>query len=314
MVRQVVNNSDRAAQLEAAADRYVRRRARMGEAAPAGDDEAAIHEMWEVLGELRNDADIRAELRKPYRAPLWQRQAALARMAAAIVLTVMAAGIGGYVLSAPPAYRTATGEQRLVRLDDGSQVTLNTATKLTARIDAGQRRIELKEGEAYFDVAHLDNNRPFTVRAGEAEVRVTGTRFNVRRTEDGVRVDVLEGRVLAGAQGRAEGRAGAVPLAADQAASFDTDGVVRWRGAAQVARIDNWRRGRVYFEDTPLREAVAEMNRYAPVRMVIVTPRLGDMPISGVFRAGSSDTFAKAVTLSHAVKVRKVGDVMEISQ
>lgn len=310
MVRHVVENGERAARLDAAADRYVRRRARTGESAPVGDDEAAIHEMWEVLGELRNDPDIRAELRKPYRAPLWQRPVALARLAAAVVLTVTAAGIGGYVLSEPPAYRTATGEQRLVRLDDGSQVTLNTQTRLTARIDAGQRRIELKAGEAYFDVAHFDSNRPFTVRAGEAEVRVTGTRFNVRRTEDGVRVDVLEGRVLAGA----EGRAGAVPLTAHQAASLDKDGVVRWRGSAQDVRIDNWRRGRVYFEDTPLREAVAEMNRYAPVRMVIVTPRLGDMPVSGVFRAGSSDTFASAVSLSHAVKVRKVGDVMEISQ
>ncbi|MGK9522743.1 FecR domain-containing protein, partial [Salmonella enterica subsp. enterica] len=57
-----------------------------------------------------------------------------------------------------------------------------------------QRRVTLKKGEAFFNVAH-DSRHPFIVRAGEGQVRVTGTQFNVWKYEDQVRVMLLEGSV-----------------------------------------------------------------------------------------------------------------------
>ena len=57
---------------------------------------------------------------------------------------------------------------------------------------------------------------------------------------------LLEGRVLAGAHAATE-PSGAAVLLASQAVILDRNGLVRWRGAADEARIDDWRQGRVYF-------------------------------------------------------------------
>jgi len=56
-----------------------------------------------------------------------------------------------------------------------------------------------------------------------------------------------------------------------------------------------WRRGEIVFEDTPLAEAIAEMNRYSPVVLAMDVPQGFAYPVSGVFRSGDSEAFAKAV-------------------
>lgn len=295
--------SGRKARLEAAAARFIRNRE------PADADQAAIGETWDALEALRGDEALMQELRRPWRAPVWRRTQDLRRLAVAGTAAVFAVTAGVYAYFAPRTYETRIGEQRLVQLSDGSHLTLNTDTRVKVRLSENRRKVELSRGEAWFDVATA--KAPFTVRSGASEVRVTGTRFNVRLHEDGVRVDVLEGHVRAGA---ADNPAGAVALRAGQAVKLDPEGLVRWRGEAQGARIDNWRRGRVYFDETPMREAVAEMNRYARVRLVIGASDMGDVPVSGVFRAGASESFAQGLKISHGYSVKKTENVIEISQ
>lgn len=80
-------------------------------------------------------------------------------MAAALVLGV---GVAWFTLTRPQQYETQFGEQRSVRLEDGSHVTLNTASKIEVRMFEHHRIVELLAGEALFDVAH-DATRPFDV-------------------------------------------------------------------------------------------------------------------------------------------------------
>ncbi len=279
---------------------------------PSGPDETAIAGTWDALDALRADADIMAELRTPYRAPLWQRIDRPKMLAGGLAAAIAAIAISFGVLTAPQTYTTHVGEQRLVQLADGSQVTLNTDSRMSVRIDGHKRRVTLARGEAYFDVAKL-GGAPFVVVSGASEVRVTGTQFNVRRSDESVRVDVVEGRVLAGAHAASD-PAGAAVLTANQAVTLDRNGLVRRREAAQIDRVANWRQGRVYFSETPLRDAIADMNRYTQTRMVITTPGIADMPVSGVFRAGSSESFAHALGLAYPVQVRTRSNVIEISQ
>ncbi len=304
-----MTDKDRHKHLEDAAARLIRRKTFE---APRDADEQAVAETWDALALLAEDKAILAELRTPYRAQWWQRTDVVRAAAGGLVAAVLVAGVGISVLTAPQEYRTKIGEQRLIQLADGSQVTLNTGSRIAVRIDGHKRRVELKQGEAYFDVAKL-NGVPFVVESGASEVRVTGTKFNVRHTDDSDRVDLIEGRVLAGAHAASQ-PADAAVLTAGQAVVLDKSGLVRWRGEAQVARVDNWRRGRVYFSETPLREAVADMNRYTQTRLVITSPGVADMPVSGVFRAGSSESFARALSLAYPLRVQARGDVIEISQ
>ena len=85
------------------------------------------------------------------------------------------------------------GEQKTVRLTDGSVLQLNTRSQARVAYTDGVREIELK-GEALFTVAK-DMHRPFLVRTHDATVRALGTRFNVYEQGTATRVAVLEGRV-----------------------------------------------------------------------------------------------------------------------
>ncbi len=72
------------------------------------------------------------------------------------------------------------GVQKEVTLADGTHVWINSGSTLTyPEVFAdGERRVTLK-GEAFFEVEH-DANHPFTVHTGHLDVRVLGTKFDVK--------------------------------------------------------------------------------------------------------------------------------------
>jgi ferric-dicitrate binding protein FerR (iron transport regulator) len=92
-------------------------------------------------------------------------------------------------------YATGIGEQRTIALSDGSFVELNARSRLYVRLtDRRQRDVTLLEGQALFRVAK-DAQRPFVVRAGDAQVRAVGTEFDVYKKQSETVVTVVEGRV-----------------------------------------------------------------------------------------------------------------------
>ncbi|MFO7258457.1 MAG: FecR domain-containing protein [Bacteroidota bacterium] len=85
---------------------------------------------------------------------------------------------------------------RKVSLPDGSEVTLyhNSALVYPEQFPKDNRLIRLEGGEAFFSVAS-DPTRPFIVHAPQADIRVTGTSFNVLMKGDSLTVSVNEGSV-----------------------------------------------------------------------------------------------------------------------
>ena len=92
--------------------------------------------------------------------------------------------------------RTATGEQRTVRLADGTVLNLNTHSAVDVRFDEKQRLIVLQEGEILVETGHGDA-RPFIVETAEGSMRALGTRFLVKREDAGTRLSVLQSAVAA---------------------------------------------------------------------------------------------------------------------
>ncbi len=87
------------------------------------------------------------------------------------------------------------GDQRTIRLDDGSIIHLNSQSRVHVRYSSGERLIELEQGQALFDVVR-DATRPFRVRAGSADILAVGTQFDVYRRSGGdLTVTVVEGKV-----------------------------------------------------------------------------------------------------------------------
>jgi transmembrane sensor len=174
---------------------------------------------------------------------------------------------------------TATGEIRAIRLADGSRVTLNTASAIDADIGAvGARKVTLRGGEAFFEVAK-DPARPFLVHTGKADVRVLGTRFNIRIDVDQSRIAVTEGNVrvaLAADPSRA------VDLVRGEEALADTAGLQKQ--GADTFEATAWQRRQLLFSYVPLRLVVRDLNRYRSAKIYIASGALADNVVSGVFR------------------------------
>ncbi|MGH8277829.1 MAG: FecR family protein, partial [Steroidobacteraceae bacterium] len=123
-----------------------------------------------------------------------RRRLAVAAAAAAAVVCVMVA-IGGWsALYHDPSYATDVGEQRTVRLSDGSTVELNAVSRIRVRFSQHERAVDLLLGQALFRVAK-NKDRPFLVFSGATRVRAVGTQFDVNRERSSTVVTVLEGRV-----------------------------------------------------------------------------------------------------------------------
>ncbi|NNF99435.1 MAG: DUF4880 domain-containing protein [Desulfobacteraceae bacterium] len=115
--------------------------------------------------------------------------------AAAVLLAVACIWLVQSLMTAHQTFQTATGEQTIVHLKDGSKVALDSETVITAKITRSKRQIELKIGRAIFSVAH-DRKRPFVVTAGHVSVRALGTEFKVsKKHADRISVAVLSGSV-----------------------------------------------------------------------------------------------------------------------
>jgi transmembrane sensor len=114
---------------------------------------------------------------------------------ASCTLALVIAGALWWQTNGFPSYTTDIGERRSITLADGSTVDLNSRSRLRVEFTKGERRVELAEGQALFQVAK-DKNRPFIVSSGDATVRAVGTQFDVYRKANGTTtVTVLEGRV-----------------------------------------------------------------------------------------------------------------------
>ena len=168
----------------------------------ASDEEHA--RAWRQLGMLDQRFSVASG---PARAALLQsrhgirqRVRKLGRGLASIVLVCGLALFAGerYV---PIHYwladqRTATGEQRTLKLADGTRINLNTHSAIDVRFDETRRLIVLQAGEILVETGH-DDSRPFYVQTRDGSLRALGTRFIVKREDDATRLSVLQSAVAA---------------------------------------------------------------------------------------------------------------------
>ncbi len=195
-------------------------------------------------------------------------------------------------------YSTDIGEQRTCKLDDGSFIYLNTDSQVQVRFSDQGRQVRLTRGEALFAVER-DSRRPFIVEAGNASIRVLGTRFNVRRRPGQTEIAVVEGRVHVATMDARHNDADPGPapdsttggtiapqpveLTAGERALVD-------KGRIERAHTDTvtavaWRTRRLVFTDTPLAEVAAEFNRYNRTRIRVEGEAAASRQLTGIFDA-----------------------------
>jgi transmembrane sensor len=269
------------------------------------------------------EAEILARLASRRRV----RQRAFAGLAAG-VLVMIAAGYaltGGswhelmylkdrarYALQGDALYRTAVGERLVVALDDGSVLTLNTDSRAVVRYREAVRGILLEQGQALFEVAK-DPSHPFVVTAGGRKVTALGTAFDVRVSPQRLQVTLLEGRVAVEPAQVEATPASRTELSPGEQFVLAAGAEAVHAPAPQVRRTDtrratSWRDGQIIFSDDPLRDAVAEINRYARRRVVLADEELGTLRVSGAFNTNNTQVFVNMLMLHFPIRVAETGD------
>lgn len=224
----------------------------------------AMRDLWDDL------AVLKAQRPAPARA-LWPSRAVMG--AAAGIVLLVGVSVAWMALASPARIETRPGQQATQSLPDGSLIAVNVASHVSYEIGEEQRVVTIDDGEAAFTVK-ADAARPFVVRAGDYEIRATGTAFNVRQRGGTIEVGVSEGKVeICSVLG---------PEAGETLASLMAGQMLRfpaaWSGdglrAAAPARVDpghisEWRERVVTYEDASVREVIEDFNRYFDRKLLV---------------------------------------------
>jgi ferric-dicitrate binding protein FerR (iron transport regulator) len=162
----------------------------------------AFTKLWNITSaaSASGDIDLEVEWRKMESVILPGRTKTITliriiQIAASIIL-ISALAFLGHKITGTKSEKAPVADLSSITMPDGTAVTLNAGSRITYKKGFGisHRNLNLK-GEAYFGVKK--NAIPFIINAGEACIRVTGTKFNVKsytdRTE--IKVTVTEGTV-----------------------------------------------------------------------------------------------------------------------
>ncbi|WP_243247799.1 FecR family protein [Pseudomonas maioricensis] len=263
--------------------------ARWRQQSPAHEAAARLAEqMWQAIPNTRT-AEVFVPPATPQRRPL--RWAALAAGLGALALTSFTEPVQVYFAD----HTTAVGERKMLTLEDGSQVWMNSATALSVHYSANRRDISLLKGEALFQVSK-DANRPFVVQASGGSVQAVGTRFDVDRQGQRVRVGVTEGEVKVSSGGEA------VPLKVAQQLEFENGSAPSTTSPLDVTTASAWQRGKLIFNRRPLAEVFADLERYMPGSLV-VAGNLPDTAVSGVFNLDDVPGMLNVLSQTQPVRI-----------
>lgn len=196
-------------------------------------------------------------------------------------------------------HTTATGERRELALEDGTRITMNTATALDVRFDAAKRRIDLRHGEIMIVTGkdHGVPHRDFVVHTAQGVARAVGTRFVVYQSGEHTQVKVYEGAV--------DVRPGADHGATLRIAAGRQTRLTE-RGAEPAAPLSiqppAWLDGMLEAEQMRLSDFLAELARYRP-GVIRCDPAVADLTVSGRYPVADTDRVLAALAQALPVRV-----------
>lgn len=175
------------------------------------------------------------------------------------------------------------GGQFFIKLADGTQVWLNSESKLkfpTAFIDGKSRQVELVYGEAYFDVspstAHKGSH--FNVLTRSQNVEVLGTEFNIKAYQDAstIATTLVEGKVSL-----SNNTASRILQPGDQSVLDLRNNSIRI-AAVDVFNEISWKDGVFSFKEMPLKDIMKVLERWYDIKTVFRRQATEEITFNGI--------------------------------
>ena len=225
---------------------------------------------------------------------------------AASLLIVVAVGIGLLVKFSPETTDTlvvtTSDSIKNFVLPDLSSITLHheTTIQYPAKFAEASREVTMLSGEAYFAVAH-DSNRPFIIHHEIANIRVVGTEFNVKASNQNIEVSVNSGKVLVfTAYDSALLETGMIAVVSNHEKSFEIK---------NDANVNTWgyATGKFVFSDTPVGEVISSVEKAYPCRISVVDPSIRNCKLTAVFDNDSAENIVNLLAESLNLSVKRDG-------
>ncbi|WP_143304735.1 FecR family protein [Chitinophaga vietnamensis] len=219
------------------------------------------------------------------------------------VAAILALALGlGWWLIARNSNSTSYAGPQIARLEDGSSVQLQAASRLEVAPGFGSRnrKVTLK-GAATFDIA-ANAAQPFVVTLGRTDVQVLGTRFTVNY-EPGqakLQVHVSSGKVMVIDHEKAD----SVVL---------TEGMLLQQDQARpdfrvAAHVTDPVKKALAFHHVPLEEVLHTITEVYDVRVTVEDTALLKLSVNTNFTGESIDEVITTLALSVGAKWEKTGD------
>lgn len=181
-------------------------------------------------------------------------------------------------------YYTQAGEIRTIVLEDGTKIWMNALTTLRvpSHFQEDIRKVELVEGEAYFDVSH-NEEAPFIVSTYDMEIRVLGTEFNVFAYKGhATKASLIRGSIKAYTQDHEKEGTLIKP---NQSVSVTAEGHLRKEAISQKGLEEIvWKEGKYVFDNQPLSEIAEKLSLYYGATFTFADENLAGHRYSGKFR------------------------------
>ncbi|WP_016956683.1 FecR family protein [Catenovulum agarivorans] len=246
--------------------------------------------------------------------------------------------IAGYFIQTPASnqtqaivsYTTNIGEYKTVSLPDGTEVILNSNSKVLVNYQDDSRNIWLAEGEAHFKVSK-NHNRPFYVVAANSRVRVVGTAFTVDYSNpDNVEVEVTEGQVSLALteplkkiadfhnKNNTAKNTELALMSAGDFVSIDSSMAADTRAssiATSITRLSKeelqnrqaWQQGEMVFNGESLAFVISQVERYTALDIDLADQQLAELRVGGRFKINQIEFLLTSLQNNFDLEVRRLG-------
>ncbi len=207
------------------------------------------------------------------------------------------------------------GTTREIVFPDSSIVFLDSGSFLTYSDHFGDKLREVNlEGEGYFEITR-NPQIPFIVHAGDAVIKVIGTKFNVRawKLSHMVKIVVEEGKVLFYSKDDSEDES--VIIAKNQLSTLPENGKPQKPQVVDVSQYLSWMNHEMVFQNVTLNEVLQQLERWYDLKINIADKSLLFVPVTiNITGQHPVDTYLSLIGSIFGMKYKIAGNNVSFSK
>jgi transmembrane sensor len=284
------------------------------ELANMGDKEKInVDEAWNKVYSKLGENELLPEYKPVRTVPmrgLFLRVAAVAVIVLSVGSLAVYLNTSGYLSKKISVVTGNEQKNLLVALSDGSKIFLNRNTELSYRANFGKhnRKVSLK-GEAFFEISP-DASKPFVIDAGNANVKVVGTSFNIisKNDESAVEVFVKTGKVLL------SDNSGSHSVVLDPGYIGTMDSKISEKKQNDNPNYLSWNTGLLVYNGQKLNVVFKDLKRVYNMDVVADEPAILDNTWTSPIDNLSQDTIIRLICASFNLSYTKDGNVYHLTK